>query len=268
MTATIGLQLYTIRESLSEDVHAALSRVADTGIRSIELFGMSQYADAYERAIADLGLVASSAHVSVIGADPAVVPDLTESLDTAERLGVRTIIEPMTPAATWGDADAIARMADTLNAAVETAAARGIRVGYHNHDGEIRGRVGGQSGLEHFITLLDPRVVLEIDAYWVTAGGGDVAALARANADRVRFLHVKDGTLEGDIASQPAAGTGEPEHLSGQVPAGAGVVPLAPTLDALPELEFAVIEFDRFDGDIFAAIAESRDFLLERGYTS
>jgi sugar phosphate isomerase/epimerase len=268
MTATIGLQLYTVRDSLAEDPARTLERVAGIGFRSVELFGMAQYADAYERAIADTGLTASSAHVSIIGDDPSARPDLAASLDLAERLGVRTIIDPMTPAANWGDADEIARMADVLGAAAETAAARGIRVGYHNHDGEVRGRVGGLSGLEHLVTLLDPRVVLEIDAYWVVAGGDDVAALARRTADRVRFLHVKDGTLEGDVASQPAAGTGEPEHLEGQVPAGEGVVPLDATLEAVPDLEFAIVEFDRFSGDLFAAIASSRDYLLARGYSA
>jgi sugar phosphate isomerase/epimerase len=268
MTATIGLQLYTIRESLSEDVHRALARVAEIGIGSIELYGMSEHADAYERAIADTGLSVSSAHASMIGNDPSTTPDLSEALDLAERLGVRTLIDPMTPAANWGDADEIARMAEVLNAAAETAAARGIRVGYHNHDGEIRGRVGDESGLEHFVSLLDPRVVLEIDAYWVAAGGDDVVALATSHADRVRYLHVKDGTLEGDVAGQPAAGTGEPEHLDGQVTPGTGVVPLDATLAALPDLEFAVIEYDRVDGDIFAAITASRDYLIERGYIS
>jgi sugar phosphate isomerase/epimerase len=267
MTATIGLQLYTIRESLSEDVHRALARVAEIGIGSVELYGMSEYADAYERALAATGLSVSSAHASIIGND-SPAPELSASLDLAERLGVRTLIDPMTPAANWRDADEIARMADVLGAAAETASARGIRIGYHNHDGEIRGRVGEQSGLDHFVSLLDPRIVLEIDAYWVAAGGDDVVALASRHADRVRYLHVKDGTLEGDVASQPAAGTGEPHHLDGQVPAGTGVVPVAATLDAVPDLEFAVIEYDRYDGDVFAAIAASRDFLLARGYTS
>jgi sugar phosphate isomerase/epimerase len=152
--------------------------------------------------------------------------------------------------------------------AVEPAAARGMRVGYHNHDGEIRNHVEGVTGLDHFAGLLDPRVVLEVDAYWVAAGGEDLVEFLTRNADRIKFIHVKDGSLTGDLPNQVPAGhiSGvQPAHLADQLPAGQGVVPLAAGLDAVPELEFAVVEFDAYSGDLFAGIAEARQFLVERG---
>lgn len=269
MTATIGLQLYTIRDDLTADPRRALERVAQLGFRSVEPYGLPALADLVAEGLAANGLSAPTAHASIIGRDPAARPDLPATLDAAELLGVRTVIEPSTRAADWADTGTIQRMADTLNAAAETAAARGIRIGYHNHDGEIRHRVGAVSALEHFATLLDPRVVLEVDAYWVMAGGEPLLPLLARLADRIRFLHVKDGTLEGDLAAQPAAGTGTaPQHLAGQVAAGTGVVPLARALDALPDLEGAIVEFDLFSGDLEAGITAGRDFLLAHGCTA
>ena len=262
MTATISLQLYTVREALSADPDATLGRIADIGFTAVELYGLQEFGDAYAAGLAKHGLAAPSTHV------PLATGELEASFALAEKLGVHTVIESFTPPTLWESADTIARLADRLNSAVEPAAARGMRVGYHNHDGEIRNRVEGVTGLDHFAGLLDPRVVLEVDAYWVAAGGEDVVEFLRRNADRVKFIHVKDGSLTGDLPNQVPAGhiSGEqPEHLSGQLPAGQGVVPLAAGLDAVPELEFAVVEFDTYAGDIFEGIAEGRQFLVERG---
>ena len=49
-----------------------------------------------------------------------------------------------------------------------------------------------------------------------------------------------------------------------QVPAGMGGVPLAEALDAASALEFAIVEFDTYAGDLFEAIEQSRVFLDER----
>jgi hypothetical protein len=42
------------------------------------------------------------------------------------------------------------------------------------------------------------------------------------------------------------------------VPAGQGAVPLAEALAAASALEIAIVEFDHFDGDLFAAVEQSR----------
>ena len=89
-------------------------------------------------------------------------------------------------------------------------------------------------------------MVLEVDTYWATAGGADAPALLRRLGDRVRAIHVKDGGLATDG--------------SGQVPAGQGRVPVTEILAAAPHA-LRVIEFDRYDGDIFAGLAASLAFL-------
>jgi sugar phosphate isomerase/epimerase len=262
MTATISLQLYTVKEALKADPDATLGRIADIGFTAVELYGLQEFADAYAAGLAKHGLTAPSAHV------PLAIGDLEASFDLAEKLGVKTAIESFTPPTHWESPDEIARLADKLNSAVEPAAARGLRVGYHNHDGEIRNHVEGVTGLDHFASLLDARVVLEVDAYWVAAGGEDLVEFLTRNAERIKFIHVKDGSLTGDLPNQVPAGhiSGDkPEHLASQLPAGQGVVPLAAGLDAVPDLEFAVVEFDAYSGDLFAGIAEARQFLIERG---
>jgi hypothetical protein len=63
----------------------------------------------------------------------------------------------------------------------------------------------------------------------------------------VRAIHVKDGGLNTDA--------------TGQVPAGQGEVPVSEVLAAAPQA-LRVVEFDQYDGDIYAGIAASRAFVL------
>jgi sugar phosphate isomerase/epimerase len=128
------------------------------------------------------------------------------------------------------------------------AAEHGVTVGYHNHFWELTSRIGDRTALEVFAEQLDPALVLEVDTYWATAGGADAPALLRRLGDRVRAIHVKDGGLATDG--------------SGQVPAGQGRVPIAEVLAAAPQA-LRVIEFDHYDGDIFAGLAASLAFLSD-----
>jgi sugar phosphate isomerase/epimerase len=167
-----------------------------------------------------------------------------------------TVIDPYTEPARWQTREQVEETARLLNAAAEIAAVRGLRVGYHNHAHELEARFDGVTGLELLAGLLDPRVVLEVDLYWAARAGVDPAELLTALGERVVAVHVKDGTLDPEaIAAYPPAD---------QVPAGTGAVPLAEALDAASALEFAIVEFDAYAGDLFEGIELSRVFLDER----
>ena len=48
---------------------------------------------------------------------------------------------------------------------------RGMRIGYHNHFAEFSRFFDGRQAYEILLDLLDPRVVVELDAYWARMGG-------------------------------------------------------------------------------------------------
>ncbi|MET0964988.1 MAG: sugar phosphate isomerase/epimerase, partial [Nakamurella sp.] len=134
----------------------------------------------------------------------------------------------------------VQRVAEILNTAAEKATGYGIRIGYHNHDWELRLELDGQTSLEVLLSLVDPAVVLELDTYWAAVGGQDVPALLGRLGDRVVALHLKDGPLTGVTADQ--------------LPLGSGDLPAADILAATTALEVPVIEFDNYAGDIFDGI--------------
>jgi sugar phosphate isomerase/epimerase len=242
--STISVQLYSVRQEFGADPLVTLRRIADLGFRQVEPYGLVEHRAALESALSAQQLAAPTAHVKLVGAD------LAEVFAAALACGVGVVIEPAVRAEHWQSADGVARTAAALNDAARAAAEHGLRVGYHNHWWELQSRVGGRPALEVLADGLDPAVLLEVDAYWATAGGADTPALLGRLGERVYALHVKDGDLATDG--------------SGQVPAGRGRVPLAEVLAAAPTA-LRVVEFDRYDGDIFAGLAASYAYLVEAG---
>lgn len=166
------------------------------------------------------------------------------------------MIDPFVAPERWATLADVQRNADRLNARARQAADFGLRVGYHNHDHELTSRIDDRSALEVFADLLDPSVVLEVDLYWATAGGADAVPLLERLGERVVAVHVKDGPMRPGISAR--------ELPTDQQPAGRGDVPLAAVLSAGLDIDYAVIEFDHYEGDVFEGIAESYAFLTSR----
>jgi sugar phosphate isomerase/epimerase len=190
----------------------------------------------------DLGITVVGAHAQ---ADTG-----SARLDDAVALGSPVLIEN-------GDRDAFAsldaarRLADRLNAALPDALDRGLTLGYHNHWAEFSSRIDGRVGYELLMDLLDPRVIAEVDAFWVAVGGGDPAAVIASLGDRVRFVHIKDGVELVTDGNQTAVGSG-----SLDIPA---------ITQANPSVEWHIVELDRSGADMFEAVEESYRYLIGNG---
>lgn len=246
----ISLQLYSVRSLLTEDPGTTLEAVQRIGFRNVEPFDFVNRQADLARILPDTGLAAPTAHAFFIESEQAS-HEPGEVFHAAERLGVKTVIDPYAAPARWKDRGDIAMMADRLNELVAEAAARGLTIGYHNHGHELEPRIDGRHALEYFADLLAPEVALEVDLYWASVGGADLVPLLQSLGDRVRFVHVKDGTLPGTVEDQ--------------VPAGQGDVALDVALEAASGAELAVVEFDAYRGDILQGIAGSFDYLTAKG---
>jgi len=262
MTVLTSVQLFTVKDALEADLDGTLADLAARGFTAVEPYDFVRRAEPLAAALGAHGLTAPTGHaflasesfVNPDGSGSTIpVPTPHEVFAAAKILGMGTVIDPYTAPERWTSIEQIEETARLLNTAALIGADYGIRVGYHNHAHEVEAQFDGKTGLEVLADLLDPLVVLEVDLYWVARGGVSSPDLLRTLGDRVVAVHVKDGTLDPEaIAAYPPAD---------QVPAGQGVVPLAEALAAASVLEFAVVEFDHFAGDLFDAIEQSRIFL-------
>lgn len=232
----IGLQLYTVRELLADDVPSTLAAVAAAGYTEVETAG---YADmqpsAFAAALKQAGLAAPSAHVPLkrIESEP------LQLLEEATRLGHRYLVLPFLMPWQRLSLDAYRGVADTLNAFGEQCTAAGIRLAYHNHDFEFE-TIDGQRPYDLLLERCDPtRVCFELDLYWASKAGADPAGLLRATPQRFRLCHVKDMDAEGEMTE-----------------VGKGVIDFAALFAAGTGLEHYFVEHDR-PGDPLASIRQS-----------
>ncbi|MDE2806761.1 MAG: TIM barrel protein [Gemmatimonadota bacterium] len=205
---TIGVQLYTVRSLMADDVPRTLDAVAEIGYDEVEFAGYFGHEPAAVRAWLDAsGLAAPAAHVDL---DAVTGSALEETLAAAAVVGHRWLVVPWIPEA-MRTSDGYQEVANLLNEAGTAAAGAGVRVGYHNHAFEFdvlndpsdtgEGVTGYSLLLEH----LDPALVdLEIDFHWSAVGGADALELFSGHPGRFPLCHVKDLTADGRMADAGA----------------------------------------------------------------
>lgn len=248
MTAPIAVMGYTVLQQAKADLDGTLARVAGIGYLGIETYGLVEtYGAARVRdAVAAAGLQVTSAHTPFPAGDAA-----ERILDDALELGATTLVWSM-EREEFDTADTIARGVERVNEAAENAARHGLAIAYHNHFAEFGNTVDGRQAYDVLLDLLDPRVVVELDAYWARMGGADPAEVLTRLGDRARFVHIKDGpavSYEDDV----------------MVPIGEGAMDWRAILTAPSGLAWHIVELERLSVDTFDALATSYRYLVEGG---
>lgn len=268
-----SVQLYTLRQQFAADLSGSLARLAELGLTRVEAFDFVRRPAEIRSGLDAAGLTSPTGHAPLLtdelwtpdGAIPTPEPEVV--FEAAATVGMRTVIDPFVAPERWLTADGVTDIADRLNAAAESASAYGLTVGYHNHAQEFVASFDGRTAYEHFVSLLDPRVELELDLFWALTGGQDVPALVERLGDRLVAVHVKDGVVPASNPWAPGADAFASTDLD-QRAAGLGDVPIAEALQAATALQYAVIEYDNPPGDVFADIAASLAFLRANGVTA
>ncbi len=191
----IGIQTYTLREALGEDVVGTFRMIKEVGYDYVELNGRN-FAERspaeLKQILNDTGLPSPITHVDY----DSLANNPGELGDIAAMLECEHVILP------WvGDdqrtLDAFKSHADMLNRAAETLQPYGVTVGYHNHQFEFFDLGDGQTGMGILLSETDPGLVaFELDLFWAALSGTDIVALFRNNPGRFKYCHVKD--MSGD----------------------------------------------------------------------
>jgi len=245
----ISVQLYTLREQTAIDFPAVLARLGAKGYAGVELAGLAGLTPAQlSSALADAGLVLSSAHVGLNAEG-----GFDAALDLHQSLGCDTVVIPSLPHDAFSNVDDVRRCADSVNAVVGAARSRGMTLGYHNHWWELAPLADGRPALLHLFEHLAPEIVAEVDVYWAQVGGADPAQIVTELGSRARLLHVKDGPA--DVPKSPMVAVGD------------GVIDVPGVLAAAPDASWHIVELDRCATDMFEAVERSFDYLVGQGYS-
>jgi sugar phosphate isomerase/epimerase len=96
--------------------------------------------------------------------------------------------------------DQVKRNIELMNQAGELCGEQGVMFGYHNHNWEF---VPLEGVVPYDIMLQQTdsdKVTFQMDAYWVTKGGGDLFAYLSRFPGRFSTCHMKDIDDQGDFA--------------------------------------------------------------------
>lgn len=182
----IGVQLYTVRSVLQNDVAGTLQAIRKIGYQNVETFVAEYKMNARDlrQAIVDAGLSVPSAHFGY--------NDFESRFDYAKELGVECIVCSMIPKTVADSADGYKRGAEQYNKWGEKAKSMGMRFGFHNHDVEFQ-PYGDMTGFDVLMKYTDPALVQwQMDCYWVAQAGHDPAEMLRQYGHRIQSLHLKD----------------------------------------------------------------------------
>ena len=192
---TIGLQLYTLRNQLAQDVPGTIKAVADAGYYQVELMRATG-ADDIIAAARDNGLKITSAMIdwqTLVTPDQPGVPSPAETLDAAVKNDFRFLVIPYVGKGHRETADQLQRLAHRANRAGERCREANIQLCYHHHSFEFEKLAGGQRGWDVLVSEFDPQLVkFEIDVFWAAIGGLDPAKTIADLKGRVAQLHLKD----------------------------------------------------------------------------
>lgn len=185
----LGLQLYTVRELMEQDVVATLELVAGIGYQEVEFAGYFDIPpEEMKKHLADAGLDAPSTHIGY----EEFARDAEAVVDHALAVGHRFIVVPAVPESERATLDDYRRHAENFNRWSEACVAAGLRFGYHNHMYEFD-RIDGKIPYDLLLESTDPaKVEMELDLAWARGGHADPLAYFRAWPGRFPLIHIKD----------------------------------------------------------------------------
>lgn len=245
MSASLGLQLYSLRNELPSDYAGIIKRVADAGYAGVEPAGFpGSSLEEVGRIYNDLGLAVPSIHVPL-----PIGEKRQESIDTALTLGASRVVSGLGPD-NFTSVELIIESCNHFNDAAENARDDGMAFAIHNHWWEFEvldGRPVYQYMLEH----LEPFVEFEIDTYWVKTAGMDPAPIIEELGPRCPLLHIKDGPC---VQKEPQTAVGE------------GAMNFEPIMKAARHTEWMIVELDACATDMVEAVEKSARFMRDKGY--
>ena len=198
----LGVQLYTVRSIIQNDMPGTLAAIRKIGYKTVEAFA-AQYskvsAKDLRQAIMDAGLTVPSAHFGY--------PDFDTRFDYAKELGVECMVCASIPATIANSGDGYKQAADQYNKWGEQAKKMGMKFGFHDHDTEFK-VFDGVTGFDILMEHTDPALVQwQMDCYWVAQAGYDPVAMLRKHGKRMQSLHLKDRKRGAPVSTDTGPGS-------------------------------------------------------------
>lgn len=253
----IGLQLYSIRDSIRNDVPAAIEKVANMGYKFVEPAG---YGDGqfYGMSPADFkglceknGMVVISSHTSRPLPDSTNYDQIMEwwdaCIDAHVAVGAKYIVQPSMGHSAYESIENLKQWCDYFNTVGEKCNEKGIRFGYHNHDREFTTVHGDTIMYDFMLENTDPvKVMFQMDLYWCVEGGKNPVDYFNKYPGRFELWHIKDKEEVGASGMMNFEAIWAARDISG--------------------MKYGIVEVEKYNFDQFTSCEKSLEFLNTANY--
>jgi sugar phosphate isomerase/epimerase len=253
----IGLQLYSVRDSIKKDVPGAVAKVGAMGYKFVEPAG---YADgkiygmdpvAFKQLCKKNGMFVLSAHV---GQNLPKQEDWDKTMawwdlciDAHVAAGAKFLVQPSMGNDAFKNLETLKKYCDYFNAVGAKCNAKGISFGYHNHSKEFSTKLEEQTVYDFMLKNTDPaKVFFEMDLYWTVEGGGNPVEYFNNFPGRFKLWHIKDEKEIGASGKMDFKTFWANAKKSG--------------------MQYGIVEVEKYDFDEFTSCKKSIDFLNAADY--
>ncbi len=253
----IGLQLYSLRDAIKNDVPGTIAKVSEMGYKFVEPAG---YADGkfYGMEPAAFKALCDANNLPILSSHTGQsVPDSSNYAETMAwwdacidahlAVGAKYIVQPSMGRSAYESLEGIKAYCDYFNEVGAKCNAKGIRFGYHNHDRELSTRIDGQPIYDIMLLNTDPaNVMFEMDLYWAVVGGANPVDYFNKYPGRFELWHIKDKEEVG----------------------ASGMMDFAAIWAAAPQsgMKYGIVEVEQYNYDPFVSCKMSLDFLNNAKY--
>jgi len=268
LSKSLAVQLWTFRLELEKDVPGTLKKIKDLGFTYVEGFDAPFIVgdpDAFKSQLDAAGLNMFALHWNNLNdwrKDPNII------IQTAKKLGVHYtgIAWLKESKADTVTLDIVNEAAHILTEACPQAQAAGLQLYYHIHGYELQPMNDEKTFFDSFVSNIDYNCVrLEMDVFWVSFAGQDPVKFMDKYRGGVELLHVKNMADHVSTGVFNGADFMPPELPSNYwVPLGKSKkIDYKSVFQKGREIgvKWYILEMDRFDGDVFAAVDSSLAYI-------
>lgn len=253
----IGLQLYSLRDSIRNDVPGVIAGTAEMGYKFVEPAG---YRDGkfYNMEPADFKALCDEYNLPVLSSHTGRnAPDSSnyeetmawwdECIDAHVAVGAKYIVQPSMGRPAYASLEGILAYCKYFNEVGAKCNAKGIRFGYHNHSNEFKTQFDGVTLYDIMMENCDPdKVMFELDLYWCVEGGADPVDYFNKYPGRFELWHIKDAEEIGASGKMDFESMWAAAEISG--------------------MQYGIVEVERYNYDPMVSCKMSIDFLNEADY--
>jgi sugar phosphate isomerase/epimerase len=196
----IGLQLYTVRDQMKQDLTGTLNAIAEIGYRTIEAAGYDNGKFynldpvSFSSLVSSTGMKMLSSHTTaeLPSPDSSDFDSWQQVTEDTAATGARYLVYAYLSEDKRKSMDYYKRLAEKFNMAGEICMKNGLVFCYHNHDFEFE-MMDGKIPYDLLLSNTDPQLVkMELDLYWTIRAGKDPLEYFKNYPGRFELWHVKD----------------------------------------------------------------------------